>query len=147
MIRISSCFSCFTSSSSFIYVVFFFFFKQKTAYEMRISDWSSDVCSSDLHDQPRHRRATRVADLCVARRTDRIGAVREGRRDQGQGEAARRHLLDGAGRGASGGGLGAAGTAEGKSVASGKSVAVRVDFGGSSEVYRKTRNSSIRETK
>src|SRR3546814_20929764 len=30
---------------------FFFFFKQKTAYEMRISDWSSDVCSSDLlHD-------------------------------------------------------------------------------------------------
>src|SRR3546814_7651231 len=28
--------------------VCFFFFKQKTAYEMRISDWSSDVCSSDL---------------------------------------------------------------------------------------------------
>src|SRR3546814_1696557 len=34
---------------SILYVVFlFFFFKQKTAYEMRISDWSSDVCSSDL---------------------------------------------------------------------------------------------------
>src|SRR3546814_45159 len=32
----------------FYLVVFFFFFKQKTAYEMRISDWSSDVCSSDL---------------------------------------------------------------------------------------------------
>src|SRR3546814_5292552 len=31
------------------HVFFFFFFKQKTAYEMRISDWSSDVCSSDLH--------------------------------------------------------------------------------------------------
>src|SRR3546814_5019188 len=30
------------------YFFFFFFFKQKTAYEMRISDWSSDVCSSDL---------------------------------------------------------------------------------------------------
>src|SRR3546814_4945271 len=29
-------------------VMLFFFFKQKTAYEMRISDWSSDVCSSDL---------------------------------------------------------------------------------------------------
>src|SRR3546814_12616313 len=29
----------------------FFFFKQKTAYEMRISDWSSDVCSSDLADE------------------------------------------------------------------------------------------------
>src|SRR3546814_7711546 len=32
--------------------VFFFFFKQKTAYEMRISDWSSDVCSSDLFGNP-----------------------------------------------------------------------------------------------
>src|SRR3546814_2589889 len=31
-----------------VFCVFFFFFKQKTAYEMRISDWSSDVCSSDL---------------------------------------------------------------------------------------------------
>src|SRR3546814_5723019 len=31
--------------------IFFFFFKQKTAYEMRISDWSSDVCSSDLPNQ------------------------------------------------------------------------------------------------
>src|SRR3546814_1159413 len=30
--------------------MFFFFFKQKTAYDMRISDWSSDVCSSDLVD-------------------------------------------------------------------------------------------------
>src|SRR3546814_7520969 len=41
---------------SFIYAVYFvcfFFFKQKTAYEMRISDWSSDVCSSDLVG-PRH---------------------------------------------------------------------------------------------
>src|SRR3546814_4667953 len=45
----------------------FFFFKQKTAYEMRISDWSSDVCSSDLplarlpRDDPwtRHRLAAR----------------------------------------------------------------------------------------
>src|SRR3546814_6281188 len=31
-----------------LYFFYFFFFKQKTAYEMRISDWSSDVCSSDL---------------------------------------------------------------------------------------------------
>src|SRR3546814_7980229 len=31
-----------------IVCIVFFFFKQKTAYEMRISDWSSDVCSSDL---------------------------------------------------------------------------------------------------
>src|SRR3546814_9186917 len=34
----------------------FFFFKQKTAYEMRISDWSSDVCSSDLNPNLRSRR-------------------------------------------------------------------------------------------
>src|SRR3546814_9576416 len=32
-----------------VLIVMFFFFKQKTAYEMRISDWSSDVCSSDLN--------------------------------------------------------------------------------------------------
>src|SRR3546814_9754848 len=32
----------------YVGIFFFFFFKQKTAYEMRISDWSSDVCSSDL---------------------------------------------------------------------------------------------------
>src|SRR3546814_1689144 len=32
-------------------LLFFFFFKQKTAYELRISDWSSDVCSSDLDDR------------------------------------------------------------------------------------------------
>src|SRR3546814_6939107 len=31
-----------------LFICLFFFFKQKTAYEMRISDWSSDVCSSDL---------------------------------------------------------------------------------------------------
>src|SRR3546814_1591888 len=36
-----------------VFEVLFFFFKQKTAYEMRISDWSSDVCSSDLLDETR----------------------------------------------------------------------------------------------
>src|SRR3546814_7683224 len=38
--------------SLFIFVFYFFFFKQKTAYEMRISDWSSDVYSSDLTTGP-----------------------------------------------------------------------------------------------
>src|SRR3546814_17885537 len=38
----------------------FFFFKQKTAYEMRISDWSSDVCSSDLSAVSYRRPANRV---------------------------------------------------------------------------------------
>src|SRR3546814_1540157 len=40
-----------------------FFFKQKTAYEMRISDWSSDVCSSDLNDIERRR--LRVSSLTM----------------------------------------------------------------------------------
>src|SRR3546814_7023078 len=45
-------------------VVFFvFFFKQKTAYEMRISDWSSDVCSSDLMLSAGRGRAGRCAGL------------------------------------------------------------------------------------
>src|SRR3546814_8357652 len=40
---------CFAVSVLYDFQCFvFFFFKQKTAYEMRISDWSSDVCSSDL---------------------------------------------------------------------------------------------------
>src|SRR3546814_6131982 len=44
--------------------VLVFFFKQRTAYEMRISDWSSDVCSSDLRGRrgrrPRRRRTRRL---------------------------------------------------------------------------------------
>src|SRR3546814_7633051 len=47
IIYLTYCFF-FLSSILFLFVFVFFFFKQKTAYEMRISDWSSDVCSSDL---------------------------------------------------------------------------------------------------
>src|SRR3546814_10690655 len=54
--------------------VIFFFFKQKTAYELRISDWSSDVFSSDL-PSPRSR--------CSASRTPRSGS-RRGRRRGGR---------------------------------------------------------------
>src|SRR3546814_19897842 len=43
---------CFVSGSLGFILLFVFFFKQKTAYEMRISDWSSDVCSSDLSLAP-----------------------------------------------------------------------------------------------
>src|SRR3546814_6106111 len=43
-----------------MWIFVFFFFKQKTAYEMRISDWSSDVCSSDLRQL-----AEKAADLAV----------------------------------------------------------------------------------
>src|SRR3546814_18683245 len=42
------CFICKTCLRYSVFCFIFFFFKQKTAYEMRISDWSSDVCSSDL---------------------------------------------------------------------------------------------------
>src|SRR3546814_7678775 len=61
--------------------LFFFFFKQNTAYEMRISDWSSDVCSSDLYDEPA------AIDLAVDRFELRRRRLRE-REDRGFGEAA-----------------------------------------------------------
>src|SRR3546814_10348030 len=49
---------------------FFFFFKQKTAYEMRISDWSSDVCSSDLHSEVDQVLRSPVAQLQYTKRMD-----------------------------------------------------------------------------
>src|SRR3546814_10231370 len=52
MRNVNNVFLCFGIVLCIFCVIFvFFFFKQKTAYEMRISDWSSDVCSSDLHLQ------------------------------------------------------------------------------------------------
>src|SRR3546814_14270954 len=73
----------------FMCYVLFFFFKQKTAYEMRISDWSSDVCSSDLLSLAdrgfllRHARGKSLdtglgsGDLCLCRihRDDEIPVV------------------------------------------------------------------------
>src|SRR3546814_2024510 len=52
--------------------VVFFFFKQKTAYEMRISDWSSDVCSSDLHREAENRVDHRNRRQIVGGRIDDI---------------------------------------------------------------------------
>src|SRR3546814_8329111 len=48
----------------YIRLFLFFFFKQKTAYEMRISDWSSDVCSSDLLPSVRGRGGRRLSASC-----------------------------------------------------------------------------------
>src|SRR3546814_2883262 len=68
--------------------IFFFFFKQKTAYEMRISDWSSDVCSSDLLRRSaidsRQRRADAGTDLLKRRIADRVhsAACRKGRSEE-----------------------------------------------------------------
>src|SRR3546814_7936484 len=77
--------------SFYICSFFFFFFKQKTAYEMRISDWSSDVCSSDLRCF--RQCAAKVVDIDQARldavgrfgsRLQRIGK-HIGRQAKGQG--------------------------------------------------------------
>src|SRR3546814_5915213 len=52
----------------------FFFFKQKTAYEMRISDWSSDVCSSDLSPLLHDRAVITPPDAAPQGETRRAGA-------------------------------------------------------------------------
>src|SRR3546814_11789956 len=54
----------------------FFFFKQKTAYEMRISDWSSDVCSSDL---PAALAAITIDPARIFGLADRIGSLEPGK--------------------------------------------------------------------
>src|SRR3546814_3155493 len=50
---------------AFCLILFFVVFKQKTAYEMRISDWSSDVCSSDLPARDRRPLIDRVCSMQV----------------------------------------------------------------------------------
>src|SRR3546814_7097626 len=52
----------------FVFCVLFFFFKQKTAYEMRISDWSSDGCSSDLEWAADRERLWNAAELAETRK-------------------------------------------------------------------------------
>src|SRR3546814_7489858 len=91
--------------SSVCFSYFVFFFKQKTAYEVRISDWSSDVCSSDL--PARHRRGPRISQA--------QGTVRSGS-DRGGGLQFRYTR--------------AADERDRKSVVEGRSVSVRVDLGG-----------------
>src|SRR3546814_4441030 len=59
-------------------MLIFFFFKQKTAYEMRISDWSSDVCSSDLQAVPfvqAQRLGGNAEPGCGLRRIEKLGGV------------------------------------------------------------------------
>src|SRR3546814_7622030 len=69
--------------------VHFFFFKQKTAYEMRISDWSSDVCSSDLIEF-RHHALHRFPDFG----TDMILPIDHARYGLGGNAGAGRDVLD-----------------------------------------------------
>src|SRR3546814_7249599 len=65
---------CYKIISYLYWRCFFFFFKQKTAYEMRISDWSSDVCSSDLRGAGT---LAVVAGLLTAATLSPLGAVPE----------------------------------------------------------------------
>src|SRR3546814_6520510 len=78
---------------------FVFFFKQKTAYEMRISDWSSDVCSSDLDDDGEDQRldadALQRADIAHLRDAD--DQRREEQGDDQHEQEAEENLADGAG--------------------------------------------------
>src|SRR3546814_11220311 len=89
---------------------FFFFFKQKTAYEMRISDWSSDACSSDL-DAGMREFETHHARKHAA---DDAGDDREDQIEGADVLVVRRHEP----------------AEDRKSVVEGKSVSVRVDLGG-----------------
>src|SRR3546814_11177946 len=70
----------------------FFFFKQKTAYEMRISDWSSDVCSSDLVAKIRWQAAVLEANGQSASAFDLLARrVGSGDPDNVEAQAARRY--------------------------------------------------------
>src|SRR3546814_15485039 len=112
----------------FICCVLFFFFKQKTAYELRISDWSSDVCSSDLksgHGQAFDQRVDpdggRTCPLHPAR------PCRHSERAAGR-EGFLRCLRTGPRHRAAG---------DRQSVVEGKGGSVRVDLGGSRNIKNK----------
>src|SRR3546814_8446664 len=84
-------------------VFFVFFFKQKTAYDMRISDWSSDVGSSDLAEPVDHRRQLQMTIGCEGETRARrrlilclgapFGEARRGRRVEKEGRAEQRRDL------------------------------------------------------
>src|SRR3546814_9894746 len=79
---------------TFLRLVFCFFFKQKAAYEMRISDWSSDVCSSDLVPPDHLRWICHCCGSCCLPRWSCLcagsSAGQFGRADQGAGRRFRR---------------------------------------------------------
>src|SRR3546814_5801705 len=100
-----------------------FFFKQKTAYELRISDWSSDVCSSDL--KLRHARRQAV----VERRAAIAVRIVQDHTKTGVPEAVLKREFP----------------ADRKSVVSGKSVSVRVELGGRRTIKQKNHPYLIRD--
>src|SRR3546814_12798254 len=118
-----------------------FFFKQKTAYEMRISDWSSDVCSSDLRPPRRsagpRRRPGRGLRPSPRRPCPRdVPCVRASLGPTGSYTHTTRENRVAAPAGFRKDG------AERKSVVAGKSVSVRVDLGGRRIIKKTTRDNS-----
>src|SRR3546814_13514604 len=112
------------------FMFLFFFFKQKTAYEMRISDWSSDVCSSDLVD------VEQLADGLVGCTDDVLV-------EQAHDQPARRRGLDVPIPIASHVGQPLVRSEERRV---GKSVSVRVDLGGR-RIIKKKKNNIIQITR
>src|SRR3546814_19878507 len=120
----------------------FFFFKQKTAYEMRISDWSSDVCSSDLpgregqrQDQVgQHQPGEAVVEPEPPDQLEHAGEHRDLREhgDAQDGQQSRRTAAKG-------------NAADRKSVVSGTSVSVRVCLGGRLIIKNKKNNKRRRD--
>src|SRR3546814_19687183 len=98
----------------------FFFFKQKTAYEMRISDWSSDVCSSDLR--------TLVNSTSTGLSKVNFPGNDDSERPGWDGEIEADEATPWVPKGRSGWEFGV--NHDRKSVVSGKRVSVRVDLGG-----------------
>src|SRR3546814_9477922 len=107
-----------------IELVFFFFFKQKTAYEMRISDWSSDVCSSDLGIDLIEQIVDDATVAVCAEATGVMQKLHEGTLDYTRQRKQ----------------FGIPIAKDRKSVVEGKSVSVRVDLGGRRTIKKKTKN-------
>src|SRR3546814_19429896 len=110
-----------------VWFVLFFFFKQKTSYDMRISDWSSDVCSSDLTES-----STPVASRSA--RTTRAGLATT----WSDGTAYASPIAGPTGCAAcTACTCTASPTRDRKSVGQGKSVSLRVDIGGRRNINKK----------
>src|SRR3546814_11896218 len=125
-----------------------FFFKQKTAYELRISDWSSDVCSSDLW-MKLYRLLTGPDDTAFCARVE--GLLNRGWQlhgspsitsVEGRGHVAQAIVMDKAGPYP-----GFQPSRDRKSVVLGKSVSVRVDLGGRRIIKKKKDIKKNKKTK
>src|SRR3546814_16736675 len=107
-------------------VLYFCVFKQKTAYEMRISDWSSDVCSSDLPSLTAQMRA--LGQVGIGSVADLSAALQVARASAGTADEAANNIATLLQK-----------IKERKSVVEGQSVSVSVDVGGSRLIKQKTK--------